>query len=158
MPKQRDCINDSANLAEEVGFVMKLMIMMVDRCPDLVQSHQHDALKAWDQLKNEEKNDYKKSRIDSSKGSDLNIKGLRETLGRIYDIYKYFCKNDCCKKWRRLYYIIIEFYQKNYPLSQKPGLFLVHFANGWNYNKNVARYNIKNTFNFIFPDKISTQI
>lgn len=70
------------------------MKLMVNHCPDLVQSYQHDSLEMWDQLKNKEKKVYKRIKIDSSRRDDLNIKELRETLGRTDDVCKYFCKND----------------------------------------------------------------
>lgn len=77
---------------------MKSMRMTVDHCADLMLRHRHGALEAGDQLRNKEEKVYKKVRMDSSKGGDLNIKRLRESLGRIDDVCKCFCKNDCAVK------------------------------------------------------------
>ena len=71
-------------------------------------------LEAWNQLRKGDGEVYKKIRIDSSKWDDLDMKGCRETFGRVDDTCKYFCKNDRSVKNGDYVNIIIEFYLKNY--------------------------------------------
>lgn len=72
-----------------------------------------EALAAGGQLRNEDKEQiYQQIRMDSSKGDDLNIKALRESLGRVAAVCRYFCKIlffliEICN------YTITDFNQKN---------------------------------------------
>lgn len=97
---------------------MQLMKVMVDPSLDLLWSHQQVKFSQQEraQLRHEEEKVRKQIWTEPSQGDDLNIKGLRGSLGRIDVVCRYFCKNDCAAKKRgRLCYAITDFNQKSDP-------------------------------------------
>lgn len=109
------------------------------------------------QLRNEEEKVPKQIRIKPSQGDDLNIKGLRDSLGRIDVVCRYFCKKRlCCKKKKMKEALLCNhrFQSGEWAPSIKAWFISCSFwkvVYGSNYNGNVVRYNIlKNLFNTYF--------
>lgn len=99
-----------------------------------------ETLAAGDLLRNKEEKVYKQIRIHSSKGDDLNIKGLRESLGRIHTVCRFFCK--------LLFLLIAVLCNHRFQLEKRSPSVKAWFIScsfwkvvyGSNYNGNAVRY------------------